>query len=87
VCGPPKKALKGHRFRLDEDFEAAVVKWFQLQHREFFAEWSISWCVNGMPASMPIGTTLNGLHSFSQNNPQTGFIRTNLIYTHSFITW
>jgi hypothetical protein len=35
-----KKMLKCRRFRSDEDVNAAVVQWFQLQQqpREFFAE-------------------------------------------------
>jgi hypothetical protein len=29
-----KKVLKGHRFRLDEDYKAVVMQWFQQQDRE-----------------------------------------------------
>jgi hypothetical protein len=39
---------------------------------------SISWCVNGMPASMPMGFIFTSLYS-TQNNPQMGCIWTSLI--------
>jgi hypothetical protein len=38
-------------------------------HREFFAERSISWCINVMPASSTIVTIFNGLHYFAKNDP------------------
>jgi hypothetical protein len=28
----------------------------------------LRWCVNGLPVSVLMGTTLNGLYSFTQNN-------------------
>jgi hypothetical protein len=31
-------------------------------------------CINGMPASVPMGTVFDGLYSFEQNNLQMGFI-------------
>jgi hypothetical protein len=34
---------------------------------------SISWCINGMLTSTPMGTTFNGLYSLTQNIPQIGF--------------
>jgi hypothetical protein len=41
---------------------------------------SIGWCVNGMPASTPVGTIFNDLYFFTQNNSRTGFIWTRLIH-------
>jgi hypothetical protein len=29
-----KRVLKDHRFRLDEDYKAVVMQWFQKQARE-----------------------------------------------------
>jgi hypothetical protein len=56
VFGLLKQALKGHRFRSDEDVKAIVVQWFQQQPREFFVE-GIHWLeVCGMPALAPMGT-------------------------------
>jgi hypothetical protein len=63
-----KKALMGHRFGLDTDMKATVVQWFQQQTREFFAEGTISWCVNGMPASATMAIIFNDFYSFAQNN-------------------
>jgi hypothetical protein len=58
-----------------------VAQWFQQNPREV-SLWTgtFSWYVNGMPASVPAGTVLNSFYSYAQNNPQTGFSWTNLIY-------
>jgi hypothetical protein len=65
MFGPHNKVLKGRRFGSDGDVKTAVVWWFQQHPRDFFAEGIIGWCVNGMPASTPMGTIFN---VFTGNN-------------------
>jgi hypothetical protein len=70
VFGALIKVLKGCRFRLDEDVKAVVVQWLQHQPRDYFMEGTISWYVNGIPASVPMGTIFNSLSFFAITIPE-----------------
>jgi hypothetical protein len=65
-----KKALKGRRFESDEDVKTVVLSGSSIR----LGRGSIGWCANGMPTSKSMGAIFNGLCSFVNNSPRTGFI-------------
>jgi hypothetical protein len=56
-----------------------VMQWFQQQIREFFAEAIHLLLCQCVACLSTYGTVFNGFHSCVQNNPQMGFISTNII--------
>jgi hypothetical protein len=58
---------------VDEDVTATVVRVVPAAALGVLCTGHISWCISGMPASMPMGTIFN-LYSFAQNNLQMNLI-------------
>jgi hypothetical protein len=82
VLGHLKKVVKGQRFWLDTEVKVKVVQWFQQQlERSSLKKGYPGWCVNVMPASMPMETTFNGLYVLFC--PEHASLETSLIIT----TW
>jgi hypothetical protein len=52
---------------------AVAVQRFQQRPRELYAA-GISWCINGMLATVPVETNFNGVYTIAQNCRRTGFI-------------
>jgi hypothetical protein len=47
---------------------------------------SIGWCINGMPALMPMGIAFNGFFSFTHKHFHTGIIQISLICNKTIVT-
>lgn len=61
-----------HRFRSDEDVPPAAAQCSTRSSESFSQTGFISWCVNGLPTSIPVLTTFKSINKFTQNKPLTG---------------
>lgn len=89
ISMPPRPtcilAMKGCRFRLDEDIKAVVAQWFKQQPRSSLQRVSISWCVNEMSAWTPMGALFNSLYYFTQHKFPNSFFQTTFIFECTYL--